>query len=373
MKTNAKRNRFGYQAAITGICLNIVLFLGKLFAGIISQSVSITADAFNNLSDAGSSVVTLIGFKIASSPPDKEHPFGHGRAEYVSGLVVSFFILLMGFELGKSSIEKLLSPTETTFGTLTFLILIVSSFVKLFMFFFYRRIGIKINSTAVKAASLDSLSDTCATFVVLTGAVIANLTGYNPDPWIGLFVSIFIFYSGLKTAKDSLSPILGEKPDTKLVKEIEKTVMDYAGILGVHDLIIHNYGENTKVLSLHAEVPDSMDLVQAHRLIDAIENELKQRYQCLATIHMDPMAVYDEETISLRDVVKTIVYTLDPSLTIHDFRIDEQNDKKTITFDLVIPYRFSLSEEATIQYIQDKLYQIDTTYTPIINIDRGTP
>lgn len=367
-KKSANRNTFGYRAAITGICLNLALFGGKLFAGLISHSVAVIADAVNNLSDAGSSVVTLIGFKIASAPPDKEHPFGHGRAEYVAGLIVSMLILLMGVELGKSSFEKIMNPGETSFTLLSLLILAISAGIKLFMFFYNRRIGNKINSPAIKAASWDSLSDAAATSVVFLGAIISTIWGYNPDAWIGMLVSLFILYSGFKTAKDSLNPILGEKPNAKLVKEIEKTVMDYAGILGVHDLIIHNYGENTKILSLHAEVPDTMDLVQAHRLIDVIEEELKKRYQCLATIHMDPMAI-DEKTISIRDIVKTCVYTLDPLLSIHDFRIDEED--MTITFDLVIPYQFRMSEDDTIRYIQEKIHQVINSYTIVINIDRG--
>lgn len=364
------RRRYGYLGSFTGIVLNILLFIGKIIAGIIAGAVSVIADAFNNLSDAGSSILTLIGFKFAGRPADKEHPYGHGRMEYVTGLIVSFVIMMMGFELFKSSAEKIISPEEVAFRPLALGILVASVLVKLWMALFNRKLGNIINSTALKATATDSLTDSIATSVVILSMVVSKLTGFNADGYTGVLVSLFIFYAGINTFKDSLTPLLGSRPDKEFVTEIYQRVMSYPDICGVHDLMVHDYGVGNLVVSLHAEVPCQMDFEKAHELIDIIEDDLKKEYSCLATIHMDPVASHDEETQNTKAMVVKLVTEIDESLTIHDFRMTKGTTHINLLFDVVVPYGFRYSDEQTVELIRTRLHDIDEKYFAVVVVDK---
>lgn len=364
------RRRYGYLGSFTGIALNILLFIGKIIAGIIAGAVSVVADAFNNLSDAGSSILTLVGFRFAGRPADKEHPFGHGRMEYVTGLIVSFVIMLMGFELFKSSVGKIISPEDVTFSPLALGILVASVLVKLWMSLFNRKLGKIINSTALKATATDSLTDSIATTVVIISMIISKLTGFDADGYAGVLVSLFIFYAGVNTFRDSLTPLLGSRPEKEFVDEVYKRVMSYPDIVGVHDLMVHDYGVGNLVISLHAEVPCQMDFEKAHELIDIIEDDLKTQYTCLATIHMDPVASHDEETQNAKAMVQKIVSEIDNALTIHDFRMTKGTTHINLLFDVVVPYGFRYSDDQTVDMIRNKLHDIDEKYFAVVVVDK---
>ena len=276
-----------------GICLNALLFAGKFLAGTLSGSIAVTADAFNNLSDAGSSFVTLVGFQLAGQKPDSQHPFGHGRMEYVSGLAVAVLILLMGVELGKSSIDKILRPEPVDSSPLVFAILCASILVKLYMFLYNRRLGKKLGSPAMEATAMDSLSDSAATAAVLLATVIGHFTDLLIDGWCGVLVAAFILWSGVGAVKDTLDPLLGTPPTHELVQRIRDLVMEHTTILGIHDLIVHDYGPGRVMISLHAEVPANEDVLALHDEIDNVEKELQEKLGCAAVIHMDPVVTDD--------------------------------------------------------------------------------
>ena len=333
------RTAYGNMSGIVGIFLNLCLFAAKLVAGILSSSISVTADAFNNLSDAGSSVVTFLGFKLASKPADKEHPFGHGRYEYVAGLGISVFILLVGFELIKSSFNKIINPeAQTSITLISIVILIASVCVKLWMFFFNKVLSKKINSAALNATATDSLTDCIATTIVLLGLVISNYFNIIIDGYLGVAVSIFIFIAGVKTFRDSLSPLLGNPPEQEFVDEIKQTVLSYEIVAGIHDMIVHDYGPGRCIISLHAEVPCDEDILKAHDAIDLIEKELGNKFNCMATIHMDPIAIDDEYTLDLKVKVADKMCEINPEFSIHDFRIVHGQTHTNVIFDLVIPH-----------------------------------
>ena len=364
------KQKYGYLGACTGIALNIFLFLGKLIAGLVSGAISVMADAFNNLSDAGSSIMTLIGFKIAGAPADEAHPFGHGRMEYISGLIISFIIMLMGIELGKTSFTKIFHPQEIEFSYLTLGILIASVAVKLWMGIFNKKLGTIINSTSMKAAAADSISDCIATTAVIIAMLISTLAGVNVDGYVGILVALFIFWSGINACRDSVSPLLGNLPDAEFVKEIEDKVNTYEGIIGVHDLIVNDYGMGNLVISMHAEVPCTMDFTLAHELIDQIEDDLKAEYKCLVTIHMDPVAYNDEATMQHKAMVEKIVTDIDSALSIHDFRMTKGESRVNLIFDVVIPYNIRMTPKEITDEISDKIYDIDKKYFVVINVDR---
>lgn len=366
------RTAYGNLSGVCGIILNLLLFGGKLFAGIVSASVSVIADALNNLSDAGSSVVTFLGFKLASRPADREHPFGHGRYEYVAGLGISVVILLMGVELIKSSIEKIITPEDkTAFSTLSLAIMIASIFVKLWMYFFNSGLSRKINSTALKAAALDSLTDCIATSVVIIGLLISASTGVQIDGWLGVCVSLFILFTGVSTFRESLSPLLGKAPDAEFVDEIKETVLKNDMIVGIHDLIIHDYGPGRCFISLHAEVPCDEDILEAHDAIDLTEKQLENRYNGFATIHMDPIASNDAFTNELKMKVEEGLCELNPEYSIHDFRIVKGSTHTNVVFDMVIPYGLDLTERQIKQSAIEKIKSIDEKLYPIINVEKS--
>ena len=323
LKENPKnyREQYGVLCGITGIVLNVLLFAGKFLAGFFANSIAIMADAFNNLSDAGSSFITLAGFKLAGQKPDPDHPFGHGRFEYISGLLVSIVIILMAFELMKSSIGKIIKPEEVVTNTITYIILIASILVKLYMAFYNTSVGKKIGSVAMHATATDSISDCIATSVVLITTIIAQLTSLQLDAYCGVLVAVFIFIAGFKAAKDTIDPLLGTPPEKEFVDKIESIVMAHDDILGIHDLIVHNYGPGRVMISLHAEVDAHGDILILHDLIDNIEHELKTKCNCQALIHMDPIINDDEEINHLKKDISVLIKEIDVKMTLHDFRV----------------------------------------------------
>ena len=371
VKDKNVRKKYGYLGSCTGIILNIMLFLGKLIAGLVSGAVSVMADAFNNLSDAGSSIMSLVGFKMAAKAADEDHPFGHGRMEYISGLVISFIIMMMSIELGKSSFSKIFSHDKLSFSTMTFVILACSVAVKLWMWYFYRKLGKKINSTSLFASAADSLSDCAATGAVMLAMVFSALTGINIDGYIGVLVALFIFRSGFMTCKDSVSPLLGSKPDKEFVQDIVDTAISFPEIIGVHDLLVHDYGVGSTVISFHAEVPCEMDFMAAHELIDNLEDHMKEKYHCAVSIHMDPVADHDEETIETKKIVTDVVKSIDQCLSIHDFRMTKGENRENLIFDVVVPFGFKLSDSEVKDKISKRLTEFDGRYNAVINVDKG--
>lgn len=366
----AVRERYGILSGAVGIVLNLLLSAGKLFAGLMTGSISITADAFNNLSDAGSSVVTLVGFKLAGQKADDGHPFGHGRMEYLAGLLVSLMILLVGVELGRSSIGKILRPEAVDFSLVSTGILAASILVKLWMGQFNRGLGRKIGSAAMAATAADSLSDAVATAAVLAGTLVNRFAHVNIDGWVGLAVAVFILRSGWGAAKDTINPLLGESPDPELVKQLRELVLSHPQVVGMHDLIIHDYGPGRRMLSLHAEVPADCDIMRVHDLIDHIERELGRKYAVEAVIHMDPVLVGDPRTDQLRALTEEKVKGIDPSITIHDFRITSGPLHTNLIFDAVVPYACPLDESQLRKEIAKRLKEVDENYYAVVNIDR---
>ena len=371
LSPSALRQAYGQLCGAVGIGLNLLLFVGKLFAGTISGSIAITADAFNNLSDAGSSVVTLLGFRLAGRKPDPEHPFGHGRMEYISGLAVAGLILLMGVELGKSSLKKILSPEEIVSSPLVLAILAVSVAVKLYMFYYNRSIGKKIKSAAMSATATDSLSDAVSTTAVLIATLVGQLTGLNIDGWVGLLVALFILFSAYKAAKETLSPLLGQTPDPEFVDRIEQIVLSYPEVLNIHDLIVHDYGPGRMMISLHAEVSADGDLLQLHDVIDNAEHRLKKELGCMAVIHMDPIITNDAHTDALRMAVAEKVKSIDPRLTIHDFRTVPGSTHTNLIFDVVVPYDVKLTADEVRRRIGALVKELDENYFAVVQVDNS--
>ncbi len=371
LSPSALRQAYGQLCGAVGIGLNLLLFAGKLFAGTISGSIAITADAFNNLSDAGSSVVTLLGFRLAGRKPDPEHPFGHGRMEYISGLAVAGLILLMGVELGKSSLKKILSPEEIVSSPLVLAILAVSVAVKLYMFYYNRSIGRKIKSAAMSATATDSLSDAVSTTAVLIATLVGQFTGLNIDGWVGLLVALFILFSAYKAAKETLSPLLGQTPDPEFVDRIEQIVLSYPEVLNIHDLIVHDYGPGRVMISLHAEVSADGDLLQLHDVIDNAEHRLKKELGCMAVIHMDPIITNDAHTDALRMAVAEKVKSIDPRLTIHDFRTVPGSTHTNLIFDVVVPYDVKLTADEVRRRIGALVKELDENYFAVVQVDNS--
>lgn len=372
-KDKAKiRQAYGVLCGVVGILLNVMLFLGKFLAGTISNSIAITADAFNNLSDAGSSFVTLIGFKLAGAKPDPEHPFGHGRMEYISGLVVAAAILLMAYELIRDSIHKIIHPEETEFSVLVVLILVVSILVKLYMSFYNRNIGKRIDSAAMRATATDSLSDTCATTVVLIATLVGHYTGFYIDGWCGALVGLFILYAGINAAKETLDPLLGQPPEEEFVEQINQIVMAHSEVCGIHDLIVHDYGPGRQMISLHAEVPAEGDILEIHDVIDNVENELRAKLGCDATIHMDPIVTSDEHIGELKATVTDIITGIDEAVSMHDFRVVTGPTHTNLIFDVLVPFKFYISDDEMIMMIQEKVKQrIGKNYYVVIKVDKA--
>ena len=364
------RVAYGYLCGAVGIALNILLFAGKIIAGTISGSVAVTADAFNNLSDAGSSIISLIGFRLASQKPDPHHPFGHGRFEYIASLIISIIIVIMGFELGKSSFEKIVAPQAVEYSAVTFAVLGASVLVKLYMFFYNNSVGKKIDSATMRATAMDSISDAVSTGAVLISAVIAMFTNLALDGWMGLVVAAFIMVAGFKSAKETIDSLLGTPPSPEFVKQIEDMALQYDDIIGVHDMIVHNYGPGRTFVSLHAEVPSDGDIVAIHDTVDNAEREIAKELGCLVTIHMDPVDVHDEHTAQLRENVSEIIKQINPDITFHDFRVVSGPTHTNLIFDIVSPMDCGLSDQELADTIADKIHQCNESYFAVINVDK---
>ncbi len=367
----AVRRAWGALCGFVGIALNLLLFAGKLASGALSGSIAVTADAFNNLSDAGSSVVTLLGFRLAGKKPDSDHPFGHGRMEYVSGLVVAGLILLMGAELAKTSVDKIAHPEAVTFSWLAAAILLVSIAVKLYMYMYNKAVGKKIGSAAMAATAADSLSDTAATAAVLLSMIVGKLANVQLDGWVGLVVALFILWSAVQAARDTISPLLGQAPDPALVREIEGLVMAHDTVVGVHDLVVHDYGPGRRIISLHAEVPADGQVLELHDVIDNIESELARKLHCEAVIHMDPVVVGDPVVTALREQTAALVRTIDPRITIHDFRMVPGKTHTNLIFDAVIPFDEQLTRPQVAQRICRLVEDMDGHYRAVVKIENS--
>ena len=367
----AVRRAYGTLCGAVGIGLNLLLFLGKFFAGQLSGSIAVTADAFNNLSDAGSSAVTLLGFRLAGRKPDTEHPFGHGRVEYISGLAVAGLILLMGVELAKSSVAKILHPEEVTFSLLALGILAASVGVKLYMWGYNRSVGRRIRSAAMEATAMDSLSDAASTAAVLLAMLVGKWTGLAVDGYVGLLVALFILFSAYKAARETLSPLLGQAPDPELVQEIRDIVAAHSAVQGIHDLVVHDYGPGRCMISLHAEVPAHGDIAELHDFIDNIERELAEKLHCQAVIHMDPIVTDDAAVAALRRRVAEAVKQVDPRMTIHDFRMVRGATHSNLIFDAVLPFSAEKTPEQAAQEIRQLVREMDGSYFAAVTVERS--
>ncbi len=363
------RGAYGKLAGTAGIAANVLLFLGKLLAGALSGSVAVIADAFNNLSDAGSSVVTLVGFRLSAAPPDKEHPFGHGRVEYLSALTVAALIMLAGVELASSAVGKIITPDPASFSWLSASILAGSIAVKAWMACFNRAISKRIRSDALAASATDSRNDVICTGVVLLSSLFTLVTGINIDGWVGVAVALFVIWSGFSVVRETISPLLGEAPDPELVNGIRERVLAQEGIIGIHDLIVHNYGPGRCIVSLHAEVPSNGDILKSHEIVDAVERRLAEELNVVACIHMDPVDTGDERVSTLRVLTETILQDIDPSLTLHDFRVVFGEQRSNVIFDVVVP--FAIKDVAALQpEIERRLQIVDPRLYAVVTIDR---
>jgi len=369
-KEPSVRQAYGVLSGAVGIGLNILLFFGKWLAGTISGSIAIIADAFNNLSDAGSSIITLIGFRLSGQEPDPEHPFGHGRMEYISGLLVSVAILVMGLELIWSSIGKLRSPEPIESSALVFGILIASILVKLYMFFYNHSLSKKIESAAMKATSVDSLSDTVATTLVLIATLISKYMGLLLDGWFGILVGLFILYTGGSTLKETIDLLLGQPPKQEFINEVKEIVLGHSMVHGVHDLIVHDYGPGRVMISLHAEVDVNGDIQDIHEQIDHIEHELQEKLHCSATIHMDPIVTDDKEVLAMKAKVEEMVHFLDESFSMHDFRMVKGSTRTNLIFDVEVPRKTSYTDNEIVNWLKERIHELPgSKYFAVIQID----
>ncbi len=366
----AVRQSYGTLCGAVGIGLNILLFLGKWIAGFLSGSIAITADAFNNLSDAGSSIITLIGFRISGQRPDSEHPFGHGRMEYISGFLVSVAILIMGFELVKSSINKLIHPEPVESSPVIIAILAASILVKVYMFYYNRSVGKKIGSAAMNATAMDSLSDTVSTALVLGATLISQFTGLLLDGWFGILVGLFILYTGATTIKETMDLLLGQPPKQEFIDEIREIVTSHKLVYGIHDLIVHDYGPGRVMISLHAEVDADGDIQAIHEQIDHIENELQEKLHCSATIHMDPIVTDDKEVLEMKEKVKALVLETDDTFSMHDFRMVKGPTSTNLIFDVSVPSGCQKTDNEILNNLKEKIRELPgSIYFPVIQID----
>ena len=364
------RTRCGILSGGVGIALNLLLFSGKLLAGVLTASIAVTADAFNNLSDAASSVVTLVGFRLAGREADKEHPFGHGRMEYLAGLAVAVLILMVGVELAQTSLQKILHPEPVVFSTLTAVILALSIGVKLGMFWFNQNLSRRIASAALAATAADSLSDAAGTGILLLGLLAGGWLSLPLDGWLGLGVALFILRTGWGAAKDTVDPLLGRPMDRALAEDIDRLILGHDYILGIHDLVYHDYGPGRAMMSLHAEVPADGDFLVLHDVIDHIERELKDKHRIETCIHMDPV-VRDGSTEELRKQVEGLARRLDPALSIHDFRITAGPMHTNLLFDVVAPYGFRLTDSELDAQLSALIRELSGRYFPVIQVDHS--
>lgn len=365
------RTSYGVLSSITGIVLNLILAAAKYIAGIISGSISITADAINNLSDAGSSIVSFFGVKISAKPPDIDHPYGHGRVEYISAFIVSFFVLFMGVELFKDSVDKIIHPEPVTFSFLSLAILVISILCKLWLGVFNKNLGKKINSAPMMAVMKDSFSDCLATGVAAISIIVSAFSDINLDGYLGIVVAVFILFAGFNILKETLGDILGRPPESEFVEEITQKIMSYPHVCGVHDMIIHDYGPSCRFASIHAEVPSDEDIMELHDIIDGIERDIYNEYGMLTSIHMDPVVINDERINELKRITQGAVAKIDERLSIHDFRVVEGPSHTNLIFDVLLPSDMKHTNREICQKIEDEISKIDERFFCVITVDHA--
>ena len=363
------RGKYAMLSSITGIVVNILLSIFKLMIGIFANSMSIISDALNNVSDAGSSIVTMIGFKMSQKKVDAEHPWGHGRMEYITGFFVDILIILVGFELLQSSIDKIIHPELPNISNITIILLVVAIFAKLWLFVFYRKIAKTINSAAIKGTAYDSISDSISTLAVLISAFVAKFLEISIDGYVSLLVSIFILFTGYKAIKEIIDLLLGQKPDPEFVKQIEEFAKKYEAIEGIHDIMVHDYGPGRKIVSFHAEIPANSDICRAHDVIDQMEQDIFEKFQCITTIHMDPIVVDDEEINEMKKFVEGIVKEINEEFSIHDFRMTDGGERVNLIFDLVITTDKNINAEEVISKIQEEIHKKNNKYYAVIKAE----
>ncbi len=364
------RRAYGTMVSLVGIILNLLLAAGKMTAGLLTGALSITADAVNNLSDAGSQIISLVTFRMAAKPADREHPFGHARIEYVASMIVSFLILLIGWELLSGSVNKVFHPSETLFSWISVAILAVSVAVKLWLFAFNRKIAKKIDSSVMRATAADSLSDAGATFAVLVSTLVFKFTGFDVDAYMGILVAILIIVAGIKILNETKNSILGEQPSEETVAQINEVITHYPEILGIHDLVVHHYGPGRIMVSLHVEVDGHADIFKSHDMADRVERELRDVYGIEATVHMDPIVVNDPMVDELREMVKSLITTQYPSIKIHDFRIVPGDTHTNLIFDMAVPFEVKITDESLCREIGDMIHSARSNCFAVITVDR---
>ena len=363
------RTKYGTLSSLTGIVVNFILSITKVVIGIISNSMSIISDGLNNITDAGSSVITMIGFKMSQKKVDDDHPWGHGRMEYIAAFIVDMLIVLVGIELFKSSIDKIINPVMPDISTITITILVIAIIAKLWLFFFYKKIAKTINSEAIKGNAYDSISDVISTFVVLLSAIVAKFANVSIDGYVSILVSIFILYTGFKALKETVDILLGTKPDPELVKGIEEFTKKYDMIVGIHDMMIHDYGPGRKIVSFHAEVPANSDICMAHDIIDQMEQDIYEEFNCITTIHMDPIEVDDEEINKMREITEKIVKEINENYSIHDFRMTNGGGRINLIFDLVIPRGEKVDSDKLKAQVQQKIHSENPKYYAVPKVE----
>ncbi|MDO4381266.1 MAG: cation diffusion facilitator family transporter [Clostridia bacterium] len=368
-KSPVVRERYGILSGITGIIVNVILAAAKFFIGTLSNSIAITGDALNNLSDAGSNVVTLVGFKMAGAKPDKEHPFGHGRIEYVAALIVGFIVELMGVELIKTSVEKIKEPEPSVLSAAAVIVLLLSMAGKIWLALFNRYLGKRIDSPAMTAVVADSISDTAATASTLLALILSRFTTLPVDGIFGIVVALFIMYSGYGILKESIGIILGTPPSKELVDELKKFILNHDGIIGMHDLVIHSYGATRTFASVHVEVPSTIDILKAHDTTDLIEREVQKKFGIALVVHLDPLVVNDERVNELRSLVTEYCREIDPSLSIHDFRVVDGPTHTNLIFDLVVPFGFKYSAKQVKEILIEKIQSENENYYAVITAE----
>ncbi len=366
------RRAYGTLTSTVGIVLNLLLATGKFAVGFLFGAISVQADAVNNFSDAGSQLISLVSFKIAAKPADREHPFGHARIEYVASLIVSFIVLLIGWELLSGSVDKVFHPKETIFSWISVGVLVVSVIVKLWLCIFNRTIARRIDSTVMRATAADSLSDAAATAAVLAATLVYRFTGFDPDAYMGIIVALLILWAGIKILNETKNSILGERPTDEQIADIRAVVAQFedCGVIGLHDLMVHNYGPGRVIASLHVEVDGDMNIYISHDIMDRIERRLRVECGILATVHMDPVSVHDPAVASLREVALTLSQSLDERLRIHDFRIVPGDTHTNLIFDVVAPFDLALSDDALRLALADLIHEHDDHLFAVITVDR---
>ena len=371
VKDTKVRTKYGTLSSITGIIVNFILSIVKVVIGIISNSMSIISDGLNNITDAGSSVITMIGFKMSQKKVDNDHPWGHGRMEYISAFIVDMLIVLVGIELFKSSVDKIINPTMPDISTVTIIILVIAIIAKLWLFVFYNKIAKIINSEAIKGNAYDSISDVISTFVVLLSAIVAKFANISIDGYVSILVSIFILFTGFKALKETVDILLGTKPDPELVEGIEEFTKKYDMIVGIHDMMIHDYGPGRKIVSFHAEIPANSDICMAHDIIDQMEQDIYDEFNCITTIHMDPIEVDDEEINKMREITEKIVKEINDDYSIHDFRMTNGGGRINLIFDLVIPREEKIDSDKLKLEVQQKIHSENSKYYAVPKIEHS--